>query len=143
MTSTGGMEQFFTRPVANEGIELPLTAPGSDAVTGHWLRVRGVDSDHFRLADSTAKRGMVDLIGITDTNVRAEALDTAKRRLVAALVCSWSFEQECSEENVMAFFKEAPHLMDAVDRVASNRALFFAKRSSNSEPSQGTSSDLT
>ena len=52
-------------------------------------------------------------------------------RLVACLVSSWSFEQPCTPENVQAFLRESPQIMEATDKVAANRRAFF-KGSSNS-----------
>ena len=46
-----GMSAFFTRDRANEGIELPLYLPNGRK-SEHWLRVLGVDSDAFRLAEA-------------------------------------------------------------------------------------------
>lgn len=136
-----GMEAFFTRERANEGIEIPLYLPDGTK-TEHWLRIRGVDSDHFRLAEAESKRDAMRVAMIEDPLERAKAIADAKLNLIAALVISWSFEKECTLENVKEFFRQAPQIADAVDQVASKRALFFAKRSSSSlstpKPSSGS-----
>lgn len=141
-SNTGlGMEAFFTRERANEGIEIPLYLPDGTK-TEHWLRIRGVDSDHFRLAEAESKRDAMRVAMIEDPLERAKAIADAKLNLIAALVISWSFEKECTLENVKEFFRQAPQIADAVDQVASKRALFFAKRSSSSlstpKPSSGS-----
>lgn len=141
-SNTGlGMEAFFTRERANKGIEIPLYLPDGTK-TEHWLRIRGVDSDHFRLAEAESKRDAMRVAMIEDPLERAKAIADAKLNLIAALVISWSFEKECTLENVKEFFRQAPQIADAVDQVASKRALFFAKRSSNSlstpKPSSGS-----
>lgn len=141
-SNTGlGMEAFFTRELANEGIEIPLYLPDGTK-TEHWLRIRGVDSDHFRLAEAESKRDAMRVAMIEDPLERAKAIADAKLNLIAALVISWSFEKECTLENVKEFFRQAPQIADAVDQVASKRALFFAKRSSSSlstpKPSSGS-----
>ena len=136
-----GMEAFYTRERANEGIEIPLYLPDGTK-TEHWLRIRGVDSDHFRLAEAESKRDAMRVASIEDPVERAKAIQDAKLNLIAALVISWSFEEECTPENIKEFFRQAPQIADAVDQVASKRALFFAKRSSNSlstpKPSSGS-----
>lgn len=136
-----GMEAFFTRERANEGIEVPLYLPDGTK-TEHWLRIRGVDSDHFRLAEAESKRDAMRVAMIEDPLERAKAIADAKLNLIAALVISWSFEKECTLENIKEFFRQAPQIADAVDQVASKRALFFAKRSSSSlstpKPSSGS-----
>ena len=52
--------------------------------------------------------------------------------LTAALVGDWSFEEECTPENVQKLLREAPQLRDMIDRYASNDARFFTKPSSDS-----------
>lgn len=141
-SSTGlGMEAFFTRERANEGIEIPLYLPDGTK-TEHWLRIRGIDSDHFRLAEAESKREAMRVAMIEDPLERAKAIADIKLSLIAELVISWSFEKECTHENVKEFFRQAPQIADAVDQVASKRALFFAKRSSSSlstpKPSSGS-----
>lgn len=139
-TKKTGMEAFFTRSIANEGIELPLYSPTGEK-TEHWLRVRGIDSDEFRAAEANAKRDAFQIASVEDMAERARLVTESQRKLIASLVVGWSFEQECTLENVMAFFREAPQIQEAVDRAASRRALFFAARSSSSPPSPSTSSD--
>ena len=47
---TTDMAQFCTRDAANEGVKFPLkTSDGKG--TEHWIFVRGIDSDRFRMAD--------------------------------------------------------------------------------------------
>lgn len=137
-----GMEAFFTRERANEGVEVPLYTPDGTK-SQHWIRIRGVDSDAFREAEANSKREAFRVASIEDTVERAKAIQDAKLNLIAALVISWSFEKECTPENVKEFFRQAPQIADAVDQVASKRALFFAKRSSNSQSSLSQSSDST
>lgn len=136
-----GMEAFFTRERANEGVEIPLYTPDGTK-TQHWIRIRGVDSDVFREAEANSKRDAFRVASMEDSLERAKAIHEAKLNLIAALVISWSFEKECTLENVKEFFRQAPQIADAVDQVASKRALFFAKRSSSSvstpKPSSGS-----
>lgn len=139
-TSAFGMEAFFTREKASLGVKLPLYTP-TGAKTEHWLRIRGIDSDEFRAAEADARRDAVRVAGIEDLEERRLAIQDAQRSLIATLVIDWSFEQECTHENVMKFFREAPQIQDAVDKAASRRALFFVNESSDSQPTQNTSSD--
>jgi len=136
-----GMEAFFTRERANEGVEVPLYTPDGTK-SQHWIRIRGVDSDAFREAEANSKRDAFRVASIEDTVERAKAIQDAKLNLIASLVISWSFEKECTPKNVKEFFRQAPQIADAVDQVASKRALFFAKRSSSSvstpKPSSGS-----
>jgi hypothetical protein len=127
-----GMNAFLTRGPANDGIELPLYTPDGNK-SEHWVRILGVDSDKFRTADAASKREMIKAVGENmgkdfDLN---QAVNDIKRRLIATLVIAWSFPQECTPENVEAFFKEAPQIMDSIDQAAGKRALFFQARSSS------------
>lgn len=140
--AAGSMDAFFTRGKANEGVQLPLYLPDGSK-SEHWVRILGVDSDIFRAAEAEARRDAFRIAAIEGATERAEAISSSKRSLIASLVVAWSFPGECTRENVDAFFKEAPQIMDAIDIAASKRALFFAGRSSSSAPSPSTSSDLT
>lgn len=142
MNKNINMEAFFTREKANEGVEVPLYLPSGEK-SNHWIRIRGVDSDHFRLAEADSRRQAMNIATIDDTLERAKAIADAKLALIAELVISWSFEQECTLENVKDFFRQAPQIADAVDQVASKRALFFGRGSSNSQSSLSQSSDST
>lgn len=130
------MNAFFTRQASNEGIIVPLVTPTGEA-TEHWIRMRGVDSDVFRDVEVSSRRGLI-AIAQKPPEERKEAIEAEKIKLIACLVIAWSFEQECTLENVCAFLKEAPQIADEIDRIASKRALFFAKRSTSSESSQST-----
>ncbi|SHO57828.1 phage tail assembly chaperone [Vibrio quintilis] len=135
------MKAFFTRQKANEGVRLPLTLPDGTK-TEHFLLIRGIDSDAFREAEAEAKRQAMQLSMIEDEEEKQQAISDRKLSLVATLVLDWSFEQECSPENVTSFLREAPQIADQVDQLAARRALFFDKRlssSSGSQPANGSS----
>lgn len=140
--AASGMGEFFTRNKANEGLQLPLYRPDGSK-SEHWVRVLGIDSDAFRRADAEARRDAFRIAQIEDLTERSQAIADSKRRLVAALVVDWSFDRPCNVETVAEFFREAPQIMDAIDMASSKRALFFANRSSGSQPSPSTSSAST
>lgn len=122
------MEEFFTRGIANEGVKLPLYHPDG-TVSEHWLKVRGVDSDHFRAADTEGKRKVVVFAALKDPQEKAQAARDTELECIAALVADWSFPQECTAENVVTFLTEAPQIADMVNRFAAHRAEFFSKKS--------------
>ncbi|AME18047.1 hypothetical protein AAT1_02022 [Pseudomonas phage AAT-1] len=137
-----GMDAFFTRSRANEGLELPLYLPNGQK-SEHWVRILGVDSDSFRNAEAESRRDAFRIAQIEDLTDRAKAIADSKRRLVASLVVAWSFDRPCNVDEVEAFFREAPQIMDAIDLAASKRALFFGAGSSSSRPTPSTSSSST
>lgn len=134
------MQEFYTRQTANEGVQLPLYRPDG-TLSEHWLRVRGVDSDHFRRAEAKAKRKAVELAQIEDEQKRAEAVRETELECIAALVAGWSFEQEASLINVVNFLREAPQIADMVNRFAARRAEFFSKKSASSATGQKSKSN--
>lgn len=141
-TAATGMEAFFTRETANEGVTVPLYLPDGSK-SEHWLCIRGVDSDAFRLAEADSRRDAFRVAEIEAPDARNQAIADAKLRLVAALVKSWSFGTPCTLDAVIDFFRQAPQIADAVDQLASKRALFFAGRSSGSPTTPKPSSAST
>jgi hypothetical protein len=137
-----GMDAFFTRGKANEGLQLPLYTP-SGRKSEHWVRILGVDSDAFRAANAESQRDAFRIAQMEDKSERALAILESKRRLVASLVVAWSFDKPCTVDAVAEFFTQAPQIMDAIDLAASKRALFFANRSSGLQDSPSTSSAST
>lgn len=134
------MESFFTRQVANEGVELPLFLPGTTTPSGHWIRVRGVDSDEFRLAQDKSRREVAEIVQLPEPE-RSERRLAQQRNLIASLVMDWSFSKPCTFENVVEFLKEAPQIEDAINQVAARRSLFFKNGSSNTSDSLDPSSN--
>ena len=130
MSNNDEMSEFFTLEKANAGIKIPLFKPDGTR-SDHWVRIRGVDSDEFRFAEAESRRDALRIAGIEDKRERAEAVAASKRELIGSLVIAWSFEKECTPGNVREFLKKAPQLADAIDRQASNRALFYSSESSS------------
>ena len=134
------MKDFFTRDRANEGIELPLFAPGSNEKSGHWLRVRGVDSDEFRSAQVLSHRNLRD--AFEDGKVPTEKFHIdQKRLLVSSLVAGWSFDTPFTRENLIEFLTNAPQIEEAVNQIATRRNLFFKNGSTASTDTPEPSSN--
>lgn len=125
VTQKAGMSEFFTRDTANEGIKFPLYTPKGKK-SDQFLIVRGIDSDAFRAASSASQRDAAVIAQIENEDERKSALLESQRKLIATLVASWSFDEECTQENVAEFFRQAPQIMDAIDKVVSNRSVFFS-----------------
>lgn len=122
-----GMDAFFTRDKANKGNKVPLRTPEGKE-TEHFLVIRSQWSDDFQKAKAEAYRD--DLAAIAGKGeVKAEDRTVI---LTAALVGDWSFDEECTPENVQNLLRNAPQLRDMIDRYASNDARFFTKPSSDS-----------
>lgn len=135
------IKDFFTRENANEGIEVPLYRPGSKEKSGEWIRIRGVDSDEFRAAELESKRAMRSILENPDIKDKDKRHREELTKLLASLVISWSFPEECVRENIIELLSNAPQIEDAINTLAANRALFFKNGSANSVNTPGPSSN--
>ena len=113
------MEQFMIRAKANEGRKVFLADPATGLMTDEWIIVRNRWCDEFQRAKAKA---------FQDAIAEARDGDDAEgrtMRLVASLVGGWSFEQECTAENVINFLTAAPQIVDQIDRLATKDGFFF------------------
>jgi len=119
------MQEFFTRQLANEGKELPLFLPNGEE-SEHKIRVLGVDSDKFKTKENESKKIAVELAALEDDEERRKAIEDLQYKLIASLVVDWTFDQECTETNVVNFLREAPQIADEINKFAANRKAFFS-----------------
>lgn len=116
---------FYTRKSANDGVKLPLELPDGTP-TDEWLIILGVDSDAFREAETAELRRAIEADYSSDEE-RDRAANESKRRLAAALIGGWSFDEEKTPETAFKFLTEAPHIQRQVDMLAIQRKRFFKK----------------
>ena len=138
----GSMDKHFTTDQAEEGIQLALVDPVGRK-TEDWLRIRGADSEEFRLAEAASRRKALEISDIEDEKERDLATMKMVRNLVATLVMGWSFDEECTHANVVEFFRKAPQVQKAVDRASNSRALFMKVDSETSSRTDAQNSDST
>lgn len=124
------MQDFYTRQKGSEGKKVPLYSPSGEP-TSHWLLVRSIDSDEFRRAEIQAKRAAAKLVEIEDEEERAAEVRKQTTGVIASLIAGWSFEQECSPDNVVNFLTEAPQIADMVNQIAARRRDFYNAPSEN------------
>lgn len=136
------MDQFFTSDKAEEGVKLFLEDNLGNR-TDQWIRIRGENSEEFRVAELGAKRDAVAVSHIADYVERDRRAIALARKTAAALVLDWSFPMPCTPENVEAFFKKAPQIQRAVDIAASDRRLFYKVESTSSTPTSAQSTPST
>lgn len=127
------MEAFFTRQAANEGTEFFLDLPNGKA-TEHRIRIRGMDSDEFKVAQAASKRKLMEIAAKMDKAKFDEVDQDAERlKLLASLVISWTFKDAegnpipCTQDGIINLLKNAPAIAEQIDRIASNRKHFFRK----------------
>lgn len=121
------MERFFTRELASEGKRIPLRTP-SGKLTEEWLQVRSRLCEQF----NAAQREAVQLVSATEESRRPKVAQDAKVRVLAVLVSGWSFDKECTPENVEAFLREAPQIAEQINSFAGDDEAFFAEGLDNS-----------
>ena len=122
------MDQFFTDDKASEGKKIPLVTPSGEK-TEHWLKVRSIDSEEYRLAKSASMRVA---IGLNESNesesAKRKKRDKAVLSMIASLIAGWSFEKECTTKNVIELLRKAPQIREEVEAFASNRKEYYAKK---------------
>jgi hypothetical protein len=146
-------KDYYTRDRANEGATLHLETPEGEN-KGDWIKVAGIDSDHFRRAKADHNRRMVAIAGMGSeaksekekaeaASAKRAAIEASCISLTAALILDWSFKDEeptlAAVENLLT---KAPQLVSAIDEFAGNRHRFFASASMSSShmPEQTSSS---
>lgn len=136
------MSSFFTREKANTGLEFPLWTP-TGIKSEHSLNIRGMDSDEFREAEQNAQRALALAAASKDPKELSRVYTEQKILMVASLIISWTFPEECTLENRVMFLREAPQIMDSINKVASDRKLFFVNGSTASSSTLKESSGST
>ena len=137
-----GQEEFFILDQQNEGIEIPLFRPDGSK-SKHWLRIRGVFSDEFQKARrQLLSVSQAEMAKDMNDETREKFLLEKRLELTAVLIMAWSFDMDCTPENKVEFLRKAPQILQMVDKVSSDQALFTrgSSRSSKSGFSSKSSS---
>lgn len=112
-----------------------LGVPQEDLVNENLFVVSQHD-EAYRQAESSfwADVAALQLQGLKDKE-RTQAIEMLRCRQVAALVVSWTFEEECNIDNVAEFLYENPNMFNAINTMCARDELFFAGRA-NSLPTE-------
>jgi len=124
-TKVSPMDQFRTAKFHSEAQKLPLFLPDGTE-SEHYLQIIGVKSPIMRKKKSDLIRNAAKSIkeGEWNDDVAAE-LNT---QLIASAIVGWSFDEECSYENVYQFLVDAPEIFDAVDVFCADDTNYFSKK---------------
>lgn len=122
--------QLFTRDKANAGARMDLL-DDNDKPTGHWLLVRGVDSDEFQKASAAFRAAGISYLeqngqGAIGTPAYEQFKADRLRELHAAYIAGWSFEEECTPANILKLLTEAPYITKLVDVFGSKKSPFVS-----------------
>lgn len=104
------MKEFYTRESHNKGSKLELYLPNGNK-SEHYLSVVGAQSDAFRKSKAQVLRDAAESINIGEFNQ-----DESQAKMLASAIESWSFKEECTDENKINFLINAPYIMEALDR---------------------------
>jgi len=92
-------------------------------LTKDWIQVRSMHTDVFRAAMEKAKAKVT----VSSDNVTEASLDAK-----VALVAGWSFDEDCTDENIRSFLQMAPHIADRIDKTAGDNRHFFSTQKTSS-----------
>lgn len=118
----------FTRESHNNAIKLDIVLPNGQE--GEYLMLAGTESDAYR---SNYKSRFNDLVSVLrdskePTKEAKDKEDDFKFELVVGAVVSWSFEEECTFENVALLFREAPYIYDQTKQLLFDVNNFIKKK---------------
>lgn len=106
--------------------KVDFSFPGFEG-TGHHLMIRSRYSKEYREAEARAARQIRALAVAKGPNeeLDPELLKSIQDTAFAALVESWTFEEDCNSVNVVDFFNENPHMYELVNVEAATDSNFF------------------
>lgn len=121
-----GIEAFFTRERAHEGVSLPL--PGPDGLpSGYHVTIRSTDCDLFRQAQVKRTRENARIFTLPE-NEQDEARKEADYQLLSVLVAGWDLATDCTPENVILLMRNAAYFEEFVNSKATDRRAIFGKQ---------------
>ena len=126
------MDRFHTRSRASEGRKVFLADPANGKLTDDWLIIRSRWCDEFQEAKSVAVQNAFNDAKDGSAATRKAAEEDRRFDLLCALVGGWSFETPFTPDAVKAFLREAPQIVDQIDRLAVKDSFFFRKASGDS-----------
>lgn len=98
--------------------------------TGHHMMIRSIHSKSFREAQMKAQRQISAMVianaGKEDPNME-ELIEQIQMRAFAAVVASWSFDEECTQENVADFLSSNSFAYDDINILAGQDSLFLTE----------------
>lgn len=115
------------RDFDNNTFTLPIVYPGQGD-TGETLSIRSRYSKEFRESEAKALRQLSSMTqAAKGKELDADIVKDINDRSFAKLVAGWSFEEECTEENVIEFLEANPQIYDMINSKAAQDSLFLEK----------------
>jgi len=126
---------FLDEQKLEQGSKLPLLLEDKEGnPLNEWVRLLYVHSDAAQSAMHTAMRGDFESGELTTDNKGSDR-DLLKR-YAYTLVIDWSFDNECTPENVKNLFAHVPEIRNSVIHYSDQKRLFFPSPGESSSPGQ-------
>lgn len=124
----GSFKKYNTvRDFQDSTYVLKLVYPGIGD-TGETLTIRSQYSKEFREAKARATRQISTLtISRKGKDLDEDELKLIEDTQFAALIADWSFEEECTVENIIEFLDANPQVYDLINTTAAQDTLFLKK----------------
>ena len=117
------MEEFYTRDFQESARKLALFNPSTKEPTEHYLEYVGYYSGHYQNYLLDFQRKAMDS-GSEMMSDRSKY----KAEICAGYVTGWSFDKDCTPENVAEFLLNAPQVCTSLDIAASQLLENSAKK---------------
>lgn len=134
-TTDSRMGMFKTRNRVQKPVRQFLINPETGELTSEYLDIRSSLSDEFTAARDRSMQEVGE-IDEKDPEKRKAAVKEIQLRMSASLVAGWSFDEPCTEENVVGLLREAPQVRNLVNAVADDQQRFFNRPSDGSAGSR-------
>ncbi len=99
--------------------------------TGHKLYIRSRYSKAYREAEAASLRRIRAMTVAKGAEIDEDILEDIRMRAFCALVESWTFEEECTPENVIEFLTVNSLMYDKVNNAAAKDEDFFNSRANS------------
>lgn len=131
---TFDLSELDTAKASNDGFDVSLYHPGTNADLGIKIRVLGKDSDEFRKVSNAQNKRRMDRMsrgGFRNPTPSPEELEQNGIELLAACTVGWSGvvldgkSLAFSKDNAKALYSRFPWIKEQVDAAIGDRANFI------------------
>lgn len=118
------MKQFYTKEAHSTPQKLPLYLPNGEA-SEDYLMLLGAESSEFRKAKAQGMRKA--MLEAKDGELTQDNQDSLRVDMLISVIDSWSFDEECNDDNKRELLINAPYLCDSIDSFCANSDNFVKK----------------
>lgn len=135
-------DYFLDEEKLNDGCVMQL-ADIHGRPTDDWIRVLFMYSERVQKAVTDEYRRRFNLENVDAEKIREEIEDTdsVERTIRHHLVSDWSFDAECTPENVKELLRRNPQIAQRIVSRAENQRFFLPDAGKNSSTGQGGKSN--